>query len=167
MEKEFKTKDFLELKAKTAVIQTKLDKNKLEYQKLKLEKPKTTKEIQVIHETNIKKLLISQKTNASLRLENDDKTKKIAYLNKLIATLRTEKELGNKTLDSPQINVAEIKITNKSKSIEIPIKTKPSQDSNNVINTQDIIKPYLANWIESWESRNTALYPLPFYQNRK
>ena len=162
MEKEFKTKDFLELKAKTAVIQTKLDKNKLEYQKLKLEKPTTTKEIQVIHETNIKKLLISQKTNASLRLENEDKTKKIAYLNKLIATLRTEKELDNKTLNSPPVNVAEINIANKSKSIEIPIKTKPSLDSNDVINTQDIIKPYLVNWIEAWESRNTALY-LSFY----
>jgi hypothetical protein len=162
MKEEFKKKDLLELKAETAVIQTELDKNKSEHQKLKSKKLKTNKEIQIINEINTKKLLISQKTNASLRLENEDKTKKIAYLKKLIATLHIEKELSNKTLDSSKVNVAEILTANNSQSIETPIKTKANLNSSDIINTQNIIKPHLANWMKAWENRNIPLY-LSFY----
>ena len=117
MEKEFKTKELLKLKATSSVIQTELDK-------IQSEKPMTTKEVQITNEINTNKLLISQKTNASLRLQNEDKIKKIAYLNKLIATLRTEKELDNKTLDSSKVSLAEITTANNLKLTKIPIKTK-------------------------------------------
>jgi uncharacterized protein YraI len=155
MEKEFKTKELLKLKATSSDIQTELDK-------IKSEKPMTTKEVQITNEINTNKLLISQKTNASLRLENEDKIKKIAYLNKLIANLSTEKELGNKTLDSSKVNVAEITTAKNLKLIEIPIKTKEGLNSTDVFNTQNIIKPYLVNWIKGWENRNIDLY-LSFY----
>ena len=155
MEKEFKTKELLKLKATSSVIQTELDK-------IKSEKPTPAKEVQITNEINTSKLLISQKTNASLRLENEDKNKKIAYLNKLIATLRTEKELDNKTLDSSKVNLAEITTANNLKLIEIPIKTKEGLNSIDVFNTQNIIEPYLVKWIKGWENRNIDLY-LSFY----
>jgi hypothetical protein len=155
MEKEFKTKELLKLKATSSVIQTELDK-------IKSEKPTPAKEVQITNEINTNKLLISQKTNASLRLQNEDKIKKIAYLNKLIATLRTEKELNNKTLDSSKVNLAEITTANNLKLIEIPIKTKEGLNSIDVFNTQNIIEPYLVKWIKGWENRNIDLY-LSFY----
>ena len=155
MEKEFKTKELLKLKATSSVIQTELDK-------IKSEKPTPAKEVQITNEINTNKLLISQKTNASLRLQNEDKIKKIAYLNKLIATLRTEKELDNKTLDSSKVNVAEITTAKNLKLIEIPIKTKEGLNSIDVFNSQNIIEPYLVKWIKGWENRNIDLY-LSFY----
>ena len=155
MEKEFKTKELLKLKATSSVIQTELDK-------IKSEKPTPAKEVQITNEINTNKLLISQKTNASLRLQNEDKIKKIAYLNKLIANLSTEKELGNKTLDSSKVNVAEITTAKNLKLIEIPIKTKEGLNSIDVFNTQNIIEPYLVKWIKGWENRNIDLY-LSFY----
>jgi len=155
MEKEFKTKELLKLKATSSVIQTELDK-------IKSEKPTPAKEVQITNEINTNKLLISQKTNASLRLQNEDKIKKIAYLNKLIATLRTEKELDNKTLDSSKVSLAEITTANNLKLTEIPIKTKEGLNSIDVFNTQNIIEPYLVKWIKGWENRNIDLY-LSFY----
>ena len=155
MEKEFKTKELLKLKATSSVIQTELDK-------IKSEKPTPAKEVQITNQINTNKLLISQKTNASLRLQNEDKIKKIAYLNKLIATLRTEKELDNKTLDSSKVSLAEITTANNLKLTEIPIKTKEGLNSIDVFNTQNIIEPYLVKWIKGWENRNIDLY-LSFY----
>lgn len=155
MEKEFKIKSLLKLKATSTVIQMELDK-------VKSEKPTTTKEVQITNENNTNKLLISQKTNASLRLENKDKTKKIEYLNKLIATMRTEIVMINKTLEPSNVKAAEITTEINLKSIETPIKTKKGLNSNDVFNTRNIIKPYLVNWIKAWENRKIDLY-LSFY----
>ena len=65
-------------------------------------------------------------------------------------------------MDSSKVNVAAITTANNLKSIEIPIKTKEGLNSTDVFNTQNIIKPYLVNWIKGWENRNIDLY-LSFY----
>ena len=162
MEKEFKTKNLLELKASTVLIQAELDKIKREYYKLKPETLRDPRELQAINEVNSKDLITSQKKYAALQLENEDKTKQIAYLKKSIATLRNNNNLDNKTSNLSKLKADKITTTENYKPLTVPMRLNTSLNSNDVINTQNTIKPYLRNWIKAWESRNIALY-LSFY----
>ena len=162
MEKEYNTNHLLELKATTAIIQTELDKIKSDYNYLKSKSPTSTKNPKFKNKVNAKELLTLQNTNTALRLENEEKTKQIASLHKSISTLQMQIDLKNKTIDSSKLKAEKIKSTNKSTSISPSLEIKENPSPKKAIDTQNIIKPYLMNWVKAWEGRNITLY-MSFY----
>jgi hypothetical protein len=71
MKERFKTTRLRKLKAEISLIQTELDKAKVDYAKLRAEKLSSIQELKVLSENNSNKIEDSEKTSKTLSSEND------------------------------------------------------------------------------------------------
>jgi hypothetical protein len=145
MKERFKTTRLHKLKAAIALIQTELDKTKVDYAKLSAEKLSSIQELKVLSGNNSNKIEDSQKTSKTLSSENDIDPENIMSAEKLSS-------------------IQELKVLsgNNSNTIEDSQKTSKTLSSENDIDPENIIRTGLKSWINAWQSRNVPLY-LSFY----